>query len=113
MKTAQRVAVLVGGAIVLVALVVAVVAPVSAEGYGCGSALLADDADHVLSRRVVTLGDGSVELRRQQRELEALSIAIRDECATARRSRLLLAGIGVVAGGAVVAGGGAMLRDRE
>ncbi len=111
MNTAQRAAVLASGIIVLVALLVAAVAPVSTNGYGCGSAMLANDDEYALTRMApITISD---DLRRQQLDLEELSAAIGDECGTARRSRLLLTGIGVVAGGALMAGGGALFRDRD
>jgi hypothetical protein len=111
MNTAQRAALLVGGIIALVALLVAAVVPVSASGFGCGSALLADDDDYTLAP-MAPIPDDLPELQRRQVQLEELSAAAGDKCATARRSRLLLTAVGVIAGGALMAGGGALFRDR-
>ena len=101
-------ALFVGGVVVLlVALLVAVVAPVSANGFPCGSALVGNNATYVFDPATpVTIGDDLS----QPLDLEVVSDHIDDECREARRSRLMPAGIGVVVGGILMACGGALAR---
>lgn len=112
MNLAQRAAFVLGGIVVLVALLVAAVAPVSAVGYRCGSSLLAAGRDEYLAPddEYASIGPGDYYPPLEARELLQ---AIAEECDTARRSRLRFAAVGVLAGGAVMAVGGAFFRHRN
>jgi hypothetical protein len=108
---AQRAVLIVGGIVVLVALLVAAVAPVSAGEHRCGSALLARDEDEYLTpddEYTLAPDDDYPPL-----EVRELLQVIAEECDTARWSRLGPAVVGALAGGAVMAAGGALLRTRK
>lgn len=110
-RIARRAALLVGGIIAIVALLVAAVAPVSAGGYRCGSALLPADRDEYLAPNdeYASIGPGDYYPPLEARErLQAIG----KECDTARQLRLTRAGVGVLAG-AAVAVGGALFRNRD